>query len=220
MLNRDSAPKNPPAPKDLDQIIAVLNSGDERSVELKNLIERWKTSGKEHPDLQKMVNEDEDLGRDLRDSWPAVWVPGRDGRAYYVPLPGGVGHDRDNLIRRARFLFAALVLNPSCHYLGGPCERCKVYFRKRRMSMGRFCGQRCAGLASASRSTKKRDRELREAKLKLAARYWTQWSARTGQVRTFWVAKKANRAQRKIVLTKKFVSRNQKTIEGLALTRR
>jgi hypothetical protein len=219
--------KNAPNRRDLELVVKVLNATDERSTELKNLVERWKASG---PNLQKMVNPDEELWKDLQEAWLPEWLPSPGARAFYTLLPGTLGHDDDTPRRRARSLFAALVVNPHCDLLGGPCDRCHRYFLKSRRSQKRFCGQRCASLDSAKQSTAAKATAEREALLESAARFWPRWTERKHPIRSFWTADRVN-AERKWMringarksvtrrITAKWVSRNRRAIEQ-ALSRR
>jgi hypothetical protein len=220
--------KNEPNRKDLEIVVKVLNATDERSAELKNLVERWKASG---PNLQNMVHADEDLEKDLREAWPAEWLPSAGARAFYVLLPGTVGHDDDTPSRRARLLFAALVANSQCDLLGGPCDRCHRYFLKSRRSQKRFCGQRCASLDSAKRSTAAKATAEREALLESAARFWSRWTERKHPIRSLWIARRVNAAPKKMkvngkwkrvarTITQKWISRNKVSIESWSLERK
>jgi hypothetical protein len=218
--------RNEPSRKDLELVVKVLNATDERSTELKTLVERWKASG---PNLQKMVQADDDLWKDLQEAWPAEWLPSVGARAFYMLLPGTLGHDGDTPIRRARSLFAALVVNPRCEFLGGPCDRCHSYFVKSRRTQKLTCGQRCASLVSAKRSAAAKATAEREALLKSATKFWPRWTERKHPIRSFWVAQRVNaerkwmeiKGERKPVtrtITAKWVSRNRRAIADLVLT--
>jgi hypothetical protein len=220
--------KNEPNRRDLELVVKVLNATDERSTELKNLVERWKASG---PNLQKMVHEDDDLWKDLQAAWLPEWFPSPGARAFYALLPGTLGHDDDTHSRRARSLFAALVVNPHCELLGGPCDRCHRYFLKSRRSQKRFCGQRCASLDSAKRSAVAKATAERKSLLESAARFWPRWTERKHPIRSLWVARRVNATPKKMkvngkwkrvarTITQKWISRNKVSIESRLLERK
>lgn len=71
--------------------------------------------------------------------------------------------------------FVALVLNPLSRWLGGPCERCQMYYVKNRLSQQYYCGRKCAHLVEAEKNTNKKLKRERHVKLKRAEALIMEW---------------------------------------------
>jgi len=87
------------------------------------------------------------------------------------------------------WMFGALVTNPLCEKLGGPCARCGNYYIKKRASQKVYCSRRCGNAATAVARTAERDAAERKDKLlraKAAIREWR--SAKPQQDWKPWVA--------------------------------
>lgn len=135
--------------------------------ELRFLVEEWQACGQS---FDTMYLKDRERGVALQTGWVADLGPDgrfridRDGRSLDTS-PRGV----------ALTAFAKLMNDPDRQLLGGPCERCKQYYRKKRKNQKRFCGRRCAHLASATNANRERlDRERRD-KLMRARKQLEKW---------------------------------------------
>jgi len=162
-----------PIREDLGIVEAKLNAPD--GEELRSLFERWRASG---PNLQKMVNVDIDLWKDLQEALPATWLPTKGARAHYVPLPGTIGHDNDTPVRKARFLFAFFVLNPYCEMLSGPCPRCGKYFVRNSLHQKVYCSKNCSSHVTAIRSSKKSRSAAHKRRIDWAKEGTAEWLSR------------------------------------------
>lgn len=187
-----------PDNSDLTAIVAALNKKDEVGKELRELADRWIKSG---PNLQKMLHGDFELWRRLQEAWKVQWLPSRGARAYYMPTPK-MGHCDDAPSRKACLLFAALVLNPKCEMVGGPCarRRCDKYFVKRRSSQKLYCSRRCGHIASADYSNRERLAIERRQKLERAQvliRAWDRLRSRPDLDWREWIHRKDESISRK-----------------------
>jgi hypothetical protein len=205
----------------------VLNNGQRPTEQqaFRKLVDRWLRV----ESLKRMFEDDRnlssrfisDLWRDLDSALVANYkVIGK--RAVWVS--GFPPHPPVNPGQKAIQWFALLLLNPLCEKLAGPCDRCDGYFIKSRSNQKRFCGQRCAGLASAKRHTVAQARAERKALLEAATEVWPLWQERNHPNRSLWVADRVNAQTKKMKLngraipverkiTQKWVTRNKAAIE-------
>lgn len=156
---------------------------------LRKLVQAWQASG---PDLFR-------FSLDQRQMWKDVdryWVAGRRlNPLLLLGAPGGgagIGQnhrpERDPY-KEALRLFIALLFNPQCDKLAGPCPRCGNYYIRRSARNKVYCSRSCGTRATALAATRKRREEehadnlLRAA---VAAREWTR--ARTKKEWKPWVS--------------------------------
>jgi hypothetical protein len=78
--------------------------------------------------------------------------------------------------------FALLVIDARWSRFGGPCDRCGRYYIKKRLDQKRYCGRRCAHLASAVRSTRKRLDAEKQEKLRRAIQAAKSWETTRTQL--------------------------------------
>jgi hypothetical protein len=71
--------------------------------------------------------------------------------------------------------FCWLIVHPQWHKLGPPCDRCKLYFVKRRNTQKRYCSRRCGNAATAVFATQAQRNEVRAEKLRRARRAAEKW---------------------------------------------
>lgn len=166
--------------------------------ELRSLVSEWETCNR---DFYKVFRRDRERGVALQTGWLAYLGPdgkfsiGRNERTQDT-TPRGV----------ARTAFASLIGDPNRDLLGGPCDRCGRYYKKNRSNQKRFCGRRCAHLASATKATANRLKNERDEKLKRAWMRIAQWETLKQQPKQGW--KKWICANEKVVgLTPSFLTR-------------
>jgi len=188
------------------------------------LVDRWF----EAQSLGEMLQRDRGLWWDLERALQARFTPDGKGGKWSSNYPPRAPNTPEQWAIR---WFALLLLNPLCEKLGGPCERCDCYYIKARSNQKKYCGGRCAGLASAKRYTVAQATAEREALVESAARFWPQWTERKHPIRSFWVAKRVNAARKKMkvngrwkrvarTITQKWISRNKAAIESQPLKRK
>lgn len=178
----------------MESVLAVLN-GDAPKLQtvrkmLGWLVTEWENAGR---NLQRMVKSNwRRYGREL--DWTlhnALRLNIALGRAATVfidsptVLRAALGRmtDQDHM-RLARELFALLVIDARWSRLGGPCDRCGRYYIKKRTDQKRYCGRRCAHLASAVSSTRRRLDAEKAEKLRRAIQAAKNW--RTARTQLGW----------------------------------
>jgi hypothetical protein len=137
--------------------------------ELRSLVEEWQACGQS---LRKMIQKDCARAAALQRGWVAFF--GADGKF----LIGRDAGTQDTSPRGVAIdAFVALMNDPDRLLLGGPCERCSGYYRKKRNSQKRFCGRNCAHLASATKANQERLQRERKEKLARAGVQIEKWQA-------------------------------------------
>jgi len=173
---------------DLEPVRLTLNDPSmQGSKRLRELVERW---WKHNYDLRRMLAEDKELYRELKDVAKVNLIPTADGaqlelrqeksdqawgdvlQKYHRRDP--VEGERMAAHVKANFHFVALVLNPWRKALGR-CSNpnCQKYFLKQRMRAAKkpkYCSSACRGPSE----TLRKFHEVRNEKLLLARRYLYQ----------------------------------------------
>lgn len=155
--------------------LSILNQEDpyytERRRELRSLVAKWQACGQS---FQKMISrpvqKDGELAIALQTGWTAFL--GADGKFRISRDTQTVAFTPRGVARTA---FALLMNDPDLNLLGGPCDRCGRYFKKKRANHKLYCDRDCAHLASAAKSTNERLQRDREDKLKRAKLRIAQW---------------------------------------------
>jgi hypothetical protein len=203
----------PVSQKHLQDICDDLNSEEhpEYRLELRSLVQKWDASGR---NLQKMLYADLDLWTRLQRAYTYRWLPSRTARAHVLMRPNpayikpsqatGLLSAADN----ALLDFGALVLNPSCINLLGPCPRCGMYYLKKRRAPKIYCSQRCGSRTTAARRSKEkwdldhakklsgavRDGKKCPRRIKTEVDWKTWLSARTG-LTIKWLTRAINKGE-------------------------
>jgi hypothetical protein len=158
-----------------DELNAKRDMADGR--ELARLLEEWMAA----PSLRAVLSTQQwgwvlDELRDRADR--PVFYPSDDGKwGMYLVSPPGPDHAISGgsgfpfTVR----MFGALVTNPLCEKLGGPCARCGDYYIKKRASQKVYCSRSCGNAATAVIRTRERIASEREDKLARAGAWLKKW---------------------------------------------
>jgi hypothetical protein len=160
----------------VDQLRKLIKGPSVRD-ELKSLIEEWRNSGPEGPNLEKMILADKALGPHGRQSGKyldealrhAKYRPSKSGRANLTFDTNYSNMDFQQMAdshlgrsfgeARALVLFVELTLNPYWNYLGGPCARCQMYYKNNREDQNVYCSKTCGNAATAVDRNRKHRQE-------------------------------------------------------------
>ena len=159
----------------LEYAVDVLNgSVPDHQDKLRWLVTEWESAAR---NLMKMFTKHFEVGQRVRSALaPYVDITADGDARMLLLLPYqviGASPNQDPDV--AYEIFAMLVLDARRQYLGGPCDRCGRYYIKKRLDQKRYCGRRCAHLASAVRSTSKRLEREHKDKLDRAKSAVVQW---------------------------------------------
>jgi hypothetical protein len=166
----------------LEWALSILNQEDlyytEMRRELRALVAEWQACGQS---FWKMIRKDCERAAALQTGWIAFF--GADGKF----LIGRDERSQDTSPRGvALTAFASLMNDPDLSLLGGPCDRCGRYFKKKRANHKLYCDRDCAHLASATKSTNERLQRDREDKLKRAKLRIAQWQGLKRKPKVGW----------------------------------
>jgi hypothetical protein len=196
----------------IEAALAVLNADAPQSLTaremLRSLVTEWDNAGR---NLQRMVETHwtrygRKLNWHLQSALRLNIVLGRGATTFIdgtTVLRAALGRlTPEDHERLALELFALLVIDARASRFGGPCDRCGRYYIKKRKTQKRYCGRRCAHLASAVKSTRKRLDAERAEKLRRAIRAAKIWkTARTQLGWKEWVSRS------ELDITPKFLTR-------------
>lgn len=193
-----------PEDEDLEGVCALLNGEGPRELcsELRELVELWQKSG---PNLAKMLKDNKVLAACVKHG-RTLLVPTNTGKGHlcWLPTPGQfkVGPSKDQALAH----FMDLIVNPHWNKLGGPCQRCGKYYRKKTSRQKTYCSRRCGSMSTAITTTRKRREEERALKLRRAEeavnrwatirtrRPWKEWvSANNTTITVKWLTRAVNR---------------------------
>lgn len=167
---------------------AILNHEEVRR-QLRELVEKWKTSG---PNLRKLFTENPRIEEETRQGL-VLLHPTSTGRAYLQWMPTPTGPNATLARDVALEHFMLLITNPDWELLGGPCRRCDRYYLKRRRGRQKgYCSKECRSAATASLSQQKRRDQQQDEMRAWAEKYLEAW-LRTDRKQNWkeWVAGKA-----------------------------
>lgn len=173
---------------DLEYVLEALNEGNSLFTmareRLRFLVAEWEKAGR---NLYRMLCKHPELGSRIRNALILYLDVHPDGNAKLLIIPPDCIGDHPPV---AEELFALLVADSRSCRLGGPCDRCGRYYIKKRLDQKRYCGRRCAHLASATKATIKRLREERADKLQRANKAAREWArARTKLGWKHWISR-------------------------------
>lgn len=185
----------------IEGVLAVLNGDAPKLAAGREmliwLVTEWNNAGR---NLQRMVKFHwNGYGRELNEKLPHALrmniALGRAAAGFIdarTVLRAQLGRSTEQEHKQlALELFALLVIDARWPRFGGPCDRCERYYLKRRIDQKRYCGRRCAHLASAVRSTRKRLDAEKAEKLCRAIQAAKDWrTARTSLAWKEWVSRK------------------------------
>jgi hypothetical protein len=164
----------------LKNIAALLNSAPSPlRDELRALFSRYRDSGPNGPNLQRMMAGDRKLERTLRDMWEVRCVFTQSGFADLELMPRGILVDGYDTHYKAIQIFGRLILNREWAKLDGPCSWCEKYFVRQRRSFRTkenvYCSRECSGAATATASMKAKHEAESAAKLEEALAAAPRW---------------------------------------------
>ena len=174
-------------PDDLGSICDLLNGKKPQELcsELRKLVDAWQRSG---PNLDKMLRDDTVLADRVRHG-RTLLAPTHAGKGHLLWLPTPHGLDPNSWEGVALAHFMDLVVNPSWHKLGGPCQRCEKYYIKKTSRQKTYCSRRCGAMRTAIENTRRRRQEERVCKLRQAKESATRWATiRTPHPWKEWVS--------------------------------
>jgi len=170
-------------------------SFDRMALAFREVVAVWQRSG---PNTAKLLIDHPDLWGELIRVWRPSLAPTKGGAAvmnfvHPAEPKGTIEAFGPKAIRsRALVLLAALMLNPLCERLAGPCARCGDYYVKKRVSQKVYCSRKCGNAATALKRTRERLEAERREKLARATRAIQQWKrSRTPLDWKSWVGIKA-----------------------------
>jgi hypothetical protein len=173
----------------LEYVLEALNEGNSLFTtareRLRFLVAEWE---KVDRNLYQMLCKYPEIGSRLRQGLILYLDVSQDGNARFLIIP--LDHILGDRPPVAEELFGLLVADSRSCRLGGPCDRCGRYYIKKRLDQKRYCGRRCAHLASATKATINRLRKERADRLRRANKAAQEWSGtRTKLDWKHWVSR-------------------------------
>lgn len=162
----------------MEGVVESLNGGP-YDQELRRLVELWATSGSNGPNLQELFKRMPELDKQTAFGTTVLWTT-ETGRGYLEWNPGNFSVERPlSWEEHALSDFMLLITNPLWWKLGGPCERCRHYYLKKRKGQKRFCSQRCGSATTATAATQKSRAQRQKKKIQLAQKVMGEIMARS-----------------------------------------
>jgi hypothetical protein len=221
--NKTLASAQVPTPAvQLQSLCNLLNDAQqpERRDAFRVLVKRWLDAGSS----KKMMANDPGLWLDVSEAWKPYFAVNGTGAVWSInPIPSQTKIPSTPEGWAIRHL-ALLMLNPLRDNLRGPCQRpgCQRYYIKKRKTKV-YCSKSCGNVANATRSNAALGKIERQALLKLAAKFWPQWTPRKHPNRSFWIAGRVNGSHARMrtkngwkpvrVITRKWATRNAVAIQ-------
>lgn len=103
--------------------------------------------------------------------------------------------------------FVEFLMNPECHKLAGPCDRCDKYYIRKSARNKRYCSRSCGSKTTAAAATKRARQQEHEQKLARARERiqdyaksrtklsWKQWVALKGDITPKFLTRAVNKGE-------------------------